>query len=251
MSDVVDGSPQSAIARGLRVLEYLARQGAPTRLTDVAAAVGLQKSTTHRTLSALVKAGYVDHVKGSGGYAATLKLWELGTNTLHTHAIQRAAGGVLPELHRATGETVSLTILVGDDVLYLDKILSPRKAKFATRVGSRIPAPLTASGKAMLAHLRDARARINRVAAQLKDSDAIDVDALMHELAQARARGYAHLDCAHGVLSIAAPVMTRSRLPAGALTVSAPVDRITPQARNAMIERVLYASARVSERVSN
>jgi IclR family acetate operon transcriptional repressor len=220
------------------------------RLTDVAAAVGLQKSTTHRTLSALVRAGYVEHVRGMSGYAATLKLWELGTNTLHAHAIQRAASGVLQELHRATGETVSLTILVGDDVLYLDKILSPREAKFATRVGSRIPAPLTASGKAMLAYLRDARARINRVAAQLKDSEAIDVDALMNELARARVQGYADLDCAHGVVSVAAPLMTRSRLPVGALTVSAPVSRITPQARNAMIERVLQASACVSERVA-
>jgi IclR family acetate operon transcriptional repressor len=251
MSNIVDGdeAPQGAVARALQVLDYIAQADLPTRLSDCAAALGMQKSTVHRILRSLAIAGYVDQVQGSSAYVATLKLWEIGSHTLHSHPVVRAATDSLQELHRETGETVSVSILLGDDVLYLDKILAPRKPEFLTRVGSRVPAPFAAGGKAMLAHLRDARARVERVAAQVKGSHCIQVDALMCELAEVRERGYAASHYAIGVMSVAAPLMARGRRPVGALTVSAPTDRATNEARTRILERLLQATARASQQV--
>jgi DNA-binding IclR family transcriptional regulator len=246
----VDEAPQGAVARALQVLDYIARAGGPTRLSDIAVALRLRKSTVHRILSSLASAGYVEHAQGSSAYAATLKLWEIGSHALHQNAVKRAAAGALHELHRTTGESVSVTVLYGDDVLYLDKILAPRKPKFCTRAGSRVPAPLTAGGKAILAQLRDARARVERVADQVKDSRYIEVDALMRELNEVRERGYADLHHGTGVISVAAPLMARLRRPVGALTVSAPSDRLTTEARERIVEQLLKATARVSQRLA-
>lgn len=240
---------EGAVPRALRVLEFVARAGEPARLSDVARALDLQKSTVHRILSALAQAGYVEQVPKTGCYAVTLKLWELGTGTMHEHPIRRAAAGFLQELHRATGETVSLTILSGDDVLYLDKILSPRAIKFTTRVGSRVPAALTAGGKAMLAHVPDAQTRIKRTAARVKRSHRFDIEAVLRELDNVRTRGYSISSHVEGVTGFGAALIARDNQPVAALSVTAPNDRLSAAKRKQVIERLLNACASMSERV--
>lgn len=230
-------------------MEFLASSGEPQRLSAVALALSLQKSTVHRILSSLASRGYVEQVQETGCYAATLKLWELGANTLDKHPIKRAAAGYLQELHRSTGETVSLSILSGDDVLYLDKLLSPRAIKFTTRVGSRVPAALTSGGKAMLAYLPDARPRLKRIAARIKGRHRFEVDDLIRQLEDVRSRGYAVSSYSPGVLSFGAPLMASNGLPVAALSVSAPSDRLSAQKRKAIIEGVLNTCANMSEHV--
>jgi DNA-binding IclR family transcriptional regulator len=188
-------------------------------------------------------------VSETGCYRATLKVWELGQSTIHEHPVKRAAAAFLQELHRTTGETVSLTILSGDDVLYLDKIISPRAIRFTTRVGSRVPAPLTAGGKAMLAHLPDPRLLLKRTAARLKGQRRFEVEALTRELAQVRTAGYAISSLSPGVISIGAAVIAHDGLPAAALSVSAPNERVNATKKATIIERVLNACANMSERV--
>ena len=241
---------EGAVARAFSVLEYLALAREPSRLSSVALALGMQKSTVHRILATLAGLGYVEQVPETGCYRATLKLWELGTGMIFEHPVKRVAAAFLQELHRATGETVSLTILSGDDVLYLDKIMSPRAIRFTTRVGSRVPAPLTAGGKVLLAYAPDARTMIRRVAARLKGKHRLEVDKLMRDLSEVRERGYAVSTYSPGVVSIAAPVMAHSGVPVAALSVSAPVERITAKKKAEIIERVRNCCANMAERVS-
>lgn len=240
---------EGAVARAFSVLEFLARAGEPMRLSAVALGLGLQKSTVHRILGSLASRGYVEQVQETGCYAVTLKLWELGTATVHEHPIKRVAAGFLHDLHRSTGETVSLTIMSGDDVLYLDKLLSPRAIKFTTRVGSRVPAALTAGGKAMLAYLPDAQARLKRTAARIKRAHRFDADALLRELEAVRTRGYAISTYIEGVTGIGAPLMARTGLPVAAISVSAPTDRLSAAKRKLTIERLLNACTSMSDRV--
>jgi DNA-binding IclR family transcriptional regulator len=237
-----------AVGRAFSVLECLAFAREPLRLSAVALELGLQKSTVHRILATLAGLGYVDQVKETGCYRATLKLWELGSGMILEHPVRRAAASFLQDLHRSTGETVSLTVLSGDDVLYLDKLLSPRAIRFTTRVGSRVPAALTAGGKALIAHAPDARALIKRVSARLKREREIDVEALLRELAQVRKQGYATSSYSPGVISIAAPVMGRDGQAAAAISVSAPTERVTAKKKSEIIERVLNACANMAER---
>jgi DNA-binding IclR family transcriptional regulator len=242
---------ESAVSRAFAVLETLAASPEPVRLSAVALRLGMQKSTVHRILATLSQLGYVEQDESTSCYGVTLKLWEMGVGIVAEHPVKRAASASLQALHSATGETVSLTIMSGDDILYLDKIMSPRPIRFTTRVGSRVPAPLTAGGKAMLAHSSDARAVIRRVAPRIKDKRRVEADALMKELEQVRERGYATSSFSPGVISFAAPVMARDGRAAAALSVSAPADRISAKKRSEIIEQVMTTCANMAERVGH
>ena len=242
---------EGPVVRAFCVLERLAASREPMRLSAIARELELQKSTVHRMLGLLAGMGYVEQVPETGCYRATLRLWEVGQPLIHEYPVKRSAAAFLQELHRATRETVSLTVLSGDDVLYLDKLLAPRPIRFTTRVGSRVPAPLTAGGKAMLAHAPDARAVVKRVASRLGRSSGFKVDAVMRELEKARQRGYAISSPRTGVRSVAAPVMAHDGRAAAAISVSAPTERLNAKKKSEIIERVLGACADMAERVGS
>ncbi len=234
-----------AVSRSFQILESLAQASGPLRLSAVAAQTGLQKSTVHRILGTLCELGYAQQEE-SGLYAASLKTWELGAGVIADLPIKRVASGYLQTLHRDTGETVNLTVLVGDDVLYLDKIIAPRPVRFSTRVGSRVAAPLTSGGKAMLARLVDAPERLARIATRRT----LDVDALLAELDEVRARGYAVSGYSPGVVSTGAAVIGPGHAPIAALSVSAPRERLDAAKSKAIAEAVLETCARMAEAVN-
>lgn len=231
-----------AVARSFQLLEALAAARGGARLSDLAAQTGLQKSTAHRILGTLCALGYAEQEESSR-YRASLKIWELGAGVVAELPIRRAAAGFLQSLHRATGETVSLTILAGDDVVYLEKLVAPRPVRFLTRVGSRVPAVATASGKAMLATRPDAA----EVVARSSKRRPIDIPAIMAELEEARRRGYALSGYSPGVTSIGAAVVTGGACAEAALSVSAPTDRLSGPERDAAVEALLEACSRMAE----
>lgn len=247
---VENGPMDTALGKGLRVLEKLSRADGPVRLSHLAAQLDLQKSSVHRVLRMLMAEGYVAQDPDTELYRPTLKVWELGSAVVGGLPIKQAATTVLQELHRRTGETVSLTILDGDDLLYLDKILSPRPAGFTTRVGSRVPAPMTVGGRAMLAYEDDAPAVIERVARRL-GPDVLDVERALADVR--RARDVGHLvgegRRERGIVGIARGVPGPGGKAACGLTVSAPVSRVDETRQAAIVEALLIASTGLEEAI--
>ncbi|MFP4512926.1 MAG: IclR family transcriptional regulator C-terminal domain-containing protein, partial [Acidimicrobiales bacterium] len=151
-------------------------------------------------------------------------------------------------LHAATGETVSMVVRSGDDALYLDKLVSPRPMRFTTRVGSRVPLPLPAGGKALLAAADDGPEVVARVAERPALAAMIDVDKVIKELAAARRRGYAIARSkTRGVTSLAAAVIDRDDRPAAALAVSAPTDHLGRKRRDEVATTLVSTATRLSE----
>jgi DNA-binding IclR family transcriptional regulator len=236
-----------AVFRAFQILEAVSRARDPVRLSSIAADLDLQKSTVHRILQTLGAMGYVRQEAENGRYRATLKTWELGAAVLSEHPVKRAAAPFLDELHRLTGETVSMMVMEGDDVLYLDKIISPRPVRFTTRVGSRVAAPLTAGGQAMLAHEPDARVIVERVAERLRGERDLDVETILAALETVRARGYAISRNNPAVVSIGGAILGQAGRAAGALSVSAPVERTDADKQALIIESVRITCTRMAE----
>jgi DNA-binding IclR family transcriptional regulator len=243
-----NGTMDTALGKGLAVLEALASAAGPVRLSRLATDLDLQKSSVHRILQTLVDAGWVVQDRDTGLYSASLKVWELGAEVVDALPIKRAAATILQDLHRTTAETVSLTVLDGDDVVYLDKIVAPRPMGFTTHVGSRIPAPLTVAGRAMLAFEPDPRAAIERVIARVGD-ERLDVDAAMADIERARDDGYliGRGRRERGIVGIASAVPGRDGRAAAGLTVSAPVQRIADEQRGGIVEALLVAASQLGE----
>ncbi len=242
---------EGAVPRALSVLEALARARAPMRLTALAQELGIQKSTVHRILSTLSALDYVSQDRATGCYRASLKMWEIGARIVAEHPVKRVAAGFLQALQRATGETVSLLVRVDDDdVLYLEKLISSRPGRATTRAGSRVPAVLTAGGKAMLAHDPDARAVAERSAARLRQTQTpFDVATFLRELAAIRARGYALSSFSPGVLSVGAPILGPDEEVLAALSVSTPRERLTKTSQARIVELTLAACAEMAETI--
>lgn len=220
------------------------------RLSRLAEDLGLQKSAVHRILRTLCEAGLARQDPDTGLYGPTLRVWELGSAVVAALPVKQAATTVLHELHRTTGETVSLSVLDGDDVVYLDKVTSPRPAGFTTRVGSRIPAPLTVGGRAMLADEDDPAAVLDRVLDRL-GPDAFDRDQALRDVARVRRQGYlvGRGRRGRGIVGIAAAVPGRGGRAAAGLTVSAPVARVDAAGREHIVSALLAATAALGDAV--
>lgn len=242
----------TALGKGLRVFEAIAVAGGPVRLSHLATELGFQKTSVHRILQELVAAGFVGKEPSGDRYVATLKVWELGTAIANALPVKQAATPVLRQLHRRTGETVSLTVLDGDDVLYLDKILADRAIGFTTRVGSRVPAVFTVAGRAMLAYEDDPSGVLERAAAR-RGGDRVDVRRALAEIRRARECGYVVGigRPERGITGIGAAVPGRDGRAAAGLTVSAPTARTDESRRAELIEEVLLAAAALGEAIGN
>jgi DNA-binding IclR family transcriptional regulator len=235
-----------AVSRALGILEVLSSSGAPVRLSRLAVEAGLQKSTAHRILQTLIALGYAEQEEETGRYAASLKMWEMGSGVVMEHPVKRVASSFLQALHKETGETVSRS---GDDVIYLDKLVSPRSVRFSTRPGSRVAAPLTAGGQAMLAHDPEARAVADRIALKLNGRRDFDADAFMIQLEATRARGYAISSANAGVVSFGCALLAKGGAATAALSISAPTERLNAEAEARIVEALLSTCARLAETV--
>jgi DNA-binding IclR family transcriptional regulator len=242
------GLDQSA-SRALAILESLAHARGPARLKRIADEVGIQKSTVHRILQTLIALGYAEQDPETGHYAPSLKLWELGTAVAFDHPIRRAASGFLQALHHETGETVSLLVRSGDDVLYLEKLVSPRPVRFSVRPGSRVPAPLTAGGRAILAQAADAREVVARLAARASQYRPHDPAAILEELDLARQRGYSVSHDNPGVLALGCALPVRAGAPATAISVSAPEERLSEGSERQLAEALMATCAKLSDSI--
>lgn len=239
----------TTVVKGMRVLEALVQANGPARLSDLASELGLQKSNLHRLLNTFLSLGYVAKEEDTGRYYATLKTWELGVAILSAHPIRRATAPVLHQLHAAIGETVNLTILDGDDIVYIEKLHSPRPMRFFTRPGTRYPAALTSAGMAILAHHEDAQAVISRTVKAYGRTKKVTVRSLMSELDEIRKCGYALAKSTRnpGIVGLAAPVLDQDERAIASISLTGPESRLLGSRKTKMIDSLQHACAAASE----
>lgn len=237
-----------ALAKGFLVLEALSRAHGGARLSTIAQQLDLQKSTVHRVLAELHDLGYVEQEPSSGLYRPTLRTWEIGMRVVADLPIKQAAAGALQQLHDRTGETVSLVVRRNDDALFLDKLISPRPLEFSTRVGSRVPLPVTVAGRAIVAFSADGEEVLERFAErERRDDDALSVEEIRRAIEGARRKGFARTSSSAKIRSVAAPIFDSVRSPVAALAVSAPAERAGTARFKEIIDDCVATATRLSE----
>jgi DNA-binding IclR family transcriptional regulator len=135
------------LARGLDIIDVVA--AGTTSLADLALAMGLTRSTTHRLAATLVERRYLSFSR-NGGYSLGPKLLELGHITARRMDLPRVARDHLQALAASTNDTVHLGILDDGRALYLDKIQGSRRVEVSSRIGERQPLRSTGLGKALI-----------------------------------------------------------------------------------------------------
>ena len=231
-----------SLSRGLEALNYMSAQSGPVRLTDVAEALGVDKSNAAHLLKTLVAAGYAVQ-DDSRRYRPSDKLASRA-RTEHTLeeivAVKEAWRGTLEALVTETGECAHLAVLVGPRVWYIDKVDSPLPLKVDHPIGALSPLHCTALGKAFLsfgaAQLPDEQPAFTARTLTTRRS-------LVEEIERTRDRGFSIDDeeFATGIRCVARPIYDEAGAMIAAIGVSGPSVRVT-DARLHELGRIVAAA---------
>jgi DNA-binding IclR family transcriptional regulator len=193
---------------------------------EIARRAGLSRATTARILSELARHDFIDRVQS--GYQIGIRCFELGQMAQQPKDLRRLALATMFDLRRATGLTVQLGVLEGNDVVYIEILRGQyRDLTIPSRVGGRVPSYATAGGKALLAHSPD------RLVEELLDgrlekigpNTVTDPRELRAELDLARREGiaYEREESQAGLACAASPILRGDGTAAAAISITAPV----------------------------
>jgi IclR family pca regulon transcriptional regulator len=224
-----------SLERGLAILGCFTPELPIRGIADIADELGMRRSTTHRYISTLVALGYLVQV-AKRKYRLTLRVIDLGMSALNSTTLREHARPHLEELCRQSSYSVSLAVLDGLEIVYVDRVRSPRRGHrnidLDLAPGVRLPAYCTAMGKVLLAYLP--YKELSR--AVLKEMKLVRVGpntitkkiAMREELEQVSDDGLAVNDCelVSELHSIAVPVRDLSGEVMAAMALSANTSMI-------------------------
>lgn len=202
----------NSLARGLEVLRAFDDAHATMTLSEVAAKTGLTRAGARRFLLTLTELGYV--AKDDRLFRLTPKVLGLGYAYLSSMPLSEKAQPFLESITERVGESCSLAVLDGEDVVYIARSAARRLLMVGIHVGTRLPAHITSMGRVLLADLPEAELAGHLARVKLfprTPRSIVDMRQLREEIDTVRRQGYAILDqeLEQGVRSIAVPVMAR------------------------------------------
>ena len=244
-----------AVSHALDLLEQFHDDVDELGVTELSKRLKLHKNNVFRLLATLESRGYIEQNKVTENYRLGLKALELGQTFIKQLGLLRQAKPILEQMVEKSNETSYVSIYKENHIVYLDVVETNLTVRVVSRVGSRLPAYCTASGKVHMAYITDEK--LNNLLANMKfiqrtPTTITTPDAMHAELAKVREQGYAlddeELDL--GVRCIAAPIRDYTLRIIGAISISGPTMRIdNVRMENELIPLVLKASAELSTRL--
>ena len=241
----------SSIARALEILECFMDNETEWTLKTLVAHLDLPTTTVHRQLSTLVAREYLVQDPVRKSYRVGPRLLLLSSNILSHSDLRSIARPELERLSATVKETINLSVLLDQEIFYLDKVETFRSVVCNTKVGTRAPAHATSGGNAMLAFQDEAfvEAYCQELPKMkpLTEQTISSPDYLRKELARVRATGYAIDDgeIEPGLICVGAPVIGMDRTIVAAVSIAGPMFRMREEL-NSMIREVKQTAANIS-----
>jgi DNA-binding IclR family transcriptional regulator len=241
--------PVPAATTTLRVLRFLSSQPVPVSAARIASAVDQPRSSTYHLLSAMTDEGFVIHYPDDRTWGLGIAAWEVGHGFARQEPLARLARLPLARLVDQVGQSAHLVVLQGADVLYVIEERAPGRPPLVTDVGVRLPAHLTASGRAILASLPAAQVRAlypgKTSFTSRTGTGPSSLSELRRLLSATRQRGFATEDgeVTAGFASIAAPIT------AGTIHAAVAVTWEARTPADGLAEPVAATAAEISRRL--
>jgi IclR family pca regulon transcriptional regulator len=247
-----EGNPDFvlSLARGLTVIEAFQDRPDGVTVGDVAVRTGLSRAAVRRLLITLELLGYASH--NGPVYRLSSRALRLGFSFLSSSSLSAMAQPILEEISAAIHESSSLSMLEGDEIVYLARSATRRVMSVGLSVGSRLPAYCTSMGRVMLAAMpqQDLDSYMARVKLEARTPKSITKKArFAAELGRVRRQGYALVDeeLEVGLRSLAVPVRSGSGKVVAAMNTGVQAARSTAQE---MIDRFLPVLRDGAERLA-
>lgn len=210
-------------ARGLKVIEVMGQSTDRQTIADVAEASGLARTAARRFLMTLNELGFVN--TDGKHFWLTPKVLRLGLSYLYTLPYWRHAQVALEELGARIGESCAISVLDGEDIVYVQRLHTRRILPMSPSLGSRLPAHVVSMGRVLLSgltevELDDYLARV--VLKKLTSRTLTDPARLRLEIERVREQGFAWIDgeLDEAICGLAVPVRDENGTITAAINVS-------------------------------
>lgn len=241
-----------ALERMSLVLDAVSRSPQGMRLSELARAVDLPKSTLHNLLITMEALGLLTREVDGGPVRLGLRLYEWGLAYARQMDLLSQFSRLAGELVQRCRETIQLAVLDGRDVVYLAKQDPEDQAiRLVSEPGMRLPASATALGKILMAYLPE-----EEVSNRFRDAEWIrmtehtvtELPKLLEDLRVARAEGLArdHQEVAEGLECMAAPILDHMGHATAAVSISVPIFRLTEERRATLETEIRSLAAELS-----
>ncbi|MEJ0028601.1 MAG: IclR family transcriptional regulator C-terminal domain-containing protein [Rhizomicrobium sp.] len=230
----------STLERGLSVLRAFGRDNPQMTLSEVAEITKLSPAAARRCLNTLVKLGYV--AKHHRHFLLRPEVMSFASAYLDSMSLGELVRPHLQAVRDETGDSSSLAVLSGSDILYLVHVSTNRMVRLAAGIGTRYPAYATSLGRAMLAfehedvrnhyldtgtftpfteHTVTSRAELRKLFAEVRRSgysatqDELDYGliSIAVPILDAAGRSLAAINCSTSTSRVALEELIRTRLP--------------------------------------
>jgi IclR family acetate operon transcriptional repressor len=243
-----------SLVKALHILETLAEEEPPYTLTQLSRRLHLHVSTVHRLLVNLVRHGFVEEDRVSGGYQLSYRVLRMGLRVLDRLDFRQVAQPLLRELNQRTKEAVHLAILEESRAISIEKFDSPQPVGLDARLGRIMPLHCTGTGKALLAY--QGEEFLNQVAQspgfnRMTAHTLTALPQLRKELERIREQGYAvdQEEAVEGLRCVAGPLFNHAGQVVAAFSVAGPANRFTPARTAEITELVRETSRQISYRL--
>ncbi len=203
----------NSFANGLKVIVVFGQERRPMTLSEVAERGGLTRATARRILLTLQALGYVGQHERL--FFLTAKVLELGYAYLSAQGIAELALPAMERLSAEIDESCSMSVLDGDDIVYVARVPTRRVMTISLGVGARLPAYATSMGRVLLGGLVDAELAQRLAGAErqkLTSFTLTEADALRTRIRADARQGWSMVkqELELGLISIAVPVAGRN-----------------------------------------
>jgi len=227
-----EGNPDFvlSLARGLRIIETFESHTEGRSVGDIARQTGLSRAAVRRSLLTLQLLGYGE--TDGRVYRLTTRALRLGFSYLSSASLPTLAQPVLERITERVHESSSLSVLEGDEIVYIARSAAKRVMSVGLSVGSRLPAYCSSMGRVLLAALPEDRlsAYLRRVELKPLTPKTITNKKLLQEIVvRVRSDRFAMTDeeLELGLRSIAVPVLSRSGRVAASMNIGVHAARVT------------------------
>jgi len=241
----------SSVVRALEILECFMDIGTEWTLKNLVAQLDMPTTTVYRQISTLVERGYLEQDPVRKSYRVGPRFLLLSSTILSHSDLRIVARPELEKLSAKVKETINLSMLLGNEIFYLDKVETFRSVVCNTKVGTRAPAHATSCGKVMLAYkgssFVEEYCQELPGMKRLTDRTISSPQQLRSELARVRQVGYAIDDgeIEPGLTCVGAPIMGMDHNVLGSVSIAGPSFRMQ-QELDSMIRDVKLTAANIS-----
>ena len=252
----VDKQLVQSLDRGLIILEAVAKSPSPVKLAEMAALLGIDRSSAFRLAGTLKRRGFLFCPVGRKDYILGPAIWRLAREYDWSSTLVKISHEELKLLAGATGETAHVAVREGREALFIDHVTSSHVIAVSGQTGEHVPLHCTAHGKALLADFDkpalEALLGTKPLEAYSKQT-IVSVDQLARACSQIRAQGIAADDreFGDGIRCVAAPIRDQDGSVIGSIGVSAPLTRFPKERYSLCSKQVLETAAKINQILSN